>query len=103
MKKAKIYNFGKFSGRLIEVEKSKKYKFIYEDDYDGPPVSLTLPLTKKKYEFEQFPPFFEGLLPEGMQLEALVRQTKTDRNDFFSILVITGKDLVGSVTVEEEE
>ncbi len=103
MKKAKIYNFGKFSGRLIEVEKGKKYKFIYEDNYDGPPVSLTLPLTKKEYEFDQFPPFFEGLLPEGMQLEALVRQTKTDRNDFFSILVITGKDLVGSVTVEEEE
>ena len=103
MKKAKIYNFGKLSGRLIEVEKGKKYKFIYEDNYDGPPVSLTLPLTKKEYEFDQFPPFFEGLLPEGMQLEALVRQTKTDRNDFFSILVITGKDLVGSVTVEEEE
>ncbi len=103
MRKAKVYNFGKFSGELIEVEKGKKYKFIYADDYDGQPVSLTLPLTKKEYEFETFPPFFEGLLPEGMQLEALIRQTKTDRNDFFSILMITGQDLVGSVTVEKEE
>ena len=43
------------------------------------------------------------LLPEGMQLEALIRQTKTDRNDFYSLLLITGKDLVGSVTIEEAE
>jgi len=38
-----------------------------------------------------------------MQLEALIRQTKTDRNDFYSLLLITGKDLVGSVTIEEAE
>ena len=103
MKKAKVFNFDRYAGELIELEKRKKYKFVYADGYDGPPVSLTLPLTQKEYEFDQFPPFFEGLLPEGMQLEALVRQTKTDRNDFFSLLVITGKDLVGSVTVEGEE
>ena len=53
--------------------------------------------------FDEFPPFFEGLLPEGIQLDALLRQTKIDRNDFFSILLITGKDLVGSVTLEEVE
>jgi serine/threonine-protein kinase HipA len=102
MRKAKVYNFNEFSGQLIEVEKGKKYKFLYSKEYDGAPISLTLPITKKEYEFETFPPFFEGLLPEGIQLEALLRQTKTDRNDFFSILVITGKDLVGAVTVEEE-
>ena len=102
MRKAKVFNFDRYAGELIELEKGKKYKFVYADGYDGPAVSLTLPLTQKEYEFDQFPPFFEGLLPEGMQLEALVRQTKTDRNDFFSLLVITGKDLVGSVTVEEE-
>jgi len=102
MRKAKVFNFDEFAGELIELEKGKKYKFIYAEKYLGSPVSLTLPITQKEYEFEQFPPFFEGLLPEGMQLEALVRQTKTDRNDFFSLLLITGKDLVGSVTVEEE-
>jgi serine/threonine-protein kinase HipA len=58
-------------------------------------------LDKKEYEYQNFPPFFEGLLPEGIQLDALVRQTKTDKNDFLSILIITGRDLVGSVTVEE--
>jgi serine/threonine-protein kinase HipA len=101
MRKAKIYNFGKYAGDLIEVEKAKSYKFIYGDDYNGPAISLTMPLQKKEYNFNTFPPFFEGLLPEGMQLEALIRQTKTDRDDLFIQLVVVGEDLVGSVTVEE--
>ncbi len=103
MRKAKVFNFGEYAGDLIEVEKSKKYNFIYDNNYYGPPISLTIPNKKKNYEFNHFPPFFEGLLPEGMQLEALIRQTKTDRNDFYSLLLITGKDLVGSVTIEEVE
>lgn len=103
MRKAKVFNFGEYTGDLIEVEKRKKYNFIYDDDYNGPPISLTIPIIKREYEFNLFPPFFEGLLPEGMQLEALIRQTKTDRNDFLSLLLITGKDLVGSVTIDEAE
>lgn len=101
MKKARIYNFNEHAGELIEYERNKSYKFIYDDKYSGPPISLTMPIEKKEYEFHSFPPFFEGLLPEGIQLDALVRQTKTDKNDLLSILIITGKDLVGSVTVEE--
>jgi serine/threonine-protein kinase HipA len=101
MRKVKVYNFGDYAGDLIEFEKKKSYKFIYNENYSGPPVSLTMPLDKKEYEYQNFPPFFEGLLPEGIQLDALVRQTKTDKNDFLSILIITGRDLVGSVTVEE--
>ncbi len=103
MRKAKVYNFGEYAGDLIEVEKGKKYLFRYRDKYTKEPVSLTMPLQKKEYEFDRFPPFFEGLLPEGAQLDALLRKNKIDRNDFFSILIKTGKDLVGSVTVEEAE
>jgi len=101
MRKAKVFNFGIYAGELIELEKTKKYQFNYDNNYNGSPVSLTLPLKQKEYLFDEFPPFFEGLLPEGIQLDALLRQTKIDRNDFFSILLITGKDLVGSVTLEE--
>ena len=100
MRKVKVFNFGIYAGDLIEIEKSKKYQFNYDDNYNGSPISLTLPLKQKVYLFDEFPPFFEGLLPEGIQLEALLRLTKLDRNDFFSILLITGKDLVGSVTLE---
>ena len=103
MRKANVYNFGLYAGELIELEIRKKYHFKYSDDYNGFPISLTLPTKQINYMFDEFPPFFEGLLPEGFWLDALLRQTKIDRNDFFSILIITGKDLVGSVTVEETE
>lgn len=103
MRKVKVFNYGKYAGDLIEFEKNKLYRFIYSEEYTGTPVSLTMPMDKREYEFTEFPPFFEGLLPEGIQLDALIRQTKTDRNDYLSILLITGKDLVGSVTVGEAE
>ncbi|MEM7184975.1 MAG: HipA N-terminal domain-containing protein [Spirochaetota bacterium] len=100
MRTAKVYNFGVYSGDLFEIEKYTKYKFAYATGYDGRAVSLTLPVEKKEYLFAGFPPFFEGLLPEGMQLEAILRSHKIDRHDFFSVLLVVGKDMVGSVTVE---
>ncbi|MBK9097026.1 MAG: HipA N-terminal domain-containing protein [bacterium] len=101
MRKARVYNFGIPAGELIEIEPGNKYKFVYFDEYTASPISLTMPVNKKEFTFEEFPPFFDGLLPEGVQLEALIRQMKIDRNDLFSQLVQVGKDLVGSVTVEE--
>lgn len=101
MRKAKLYNFGIPAGELIEIEQGRKYKFVYFEDYNGSPVSLTMPVKQREFEFNRFPPFFDGLLPEGVQLEALIRQMKIDKNDFFSQLIHVGKDLIGSVTVEE--
>lgn len=51
------------------------------------------------YVFTTFPLVFEGLLPEGPQLEALLRKHKIDRNDAFRQLITVGGDLVGSLTV----
>ena len=100
MRKIKVFNFGEYAGDLIEFEKNKLYKFIYNDEYKGAPISLTIPINKKEYEFGQFPPFFEGLLPEGIMLEGLLRISKIDQRDYFSQLITTGADLVGAVTVE---
>ena len=60
-----------------------------------------MPLSQREYEFESFPPFFDGLLPEGYQLEGLLKIGKIDRNDFFTQLISVGDDLVGNVTVKE--
>lgn len=86
---------------ILEELDTKKYRFHYIDSYQGAPVSLTMPLTNKQYEFDVFPPFFEGLLPEGIMLEALLRKYKIDRNDYFGQLIIVGQDVVGAVTIEE--
>jgi serine/threonine-protein kinase HipA len=100
MRRAHVFFDGTLAGHLTEVDR-KHFVFEYEPDYQGGSVSLTMPVSKKKFEFEGFPPFFDGLLPEGLQLEGLLRQKKIDRDDNFSQLVAVGEDLVGAVTVKE--
>ena|SRR3990167_8205725 len=101
MRKAYVSVNGMKAGILEELQ-GETYQFTYFDDYHGAPVSLTMPLTKKVYDFDVFPPpFFEGLLPEGIMLEALLRKCKIDRNDYFGQLIIVGQDVVGAVTIEE--
>lgn len=102
MRKARVFVNGTFTGFLIEVEKSGPYEFNYEPGYTGWPISLTMPVQPSIYHFDRFPPFFDGLLPEGIMLEGLLRQQKIDQFDYFSQLVSVGKDIVGAVTVVEE-
>lgn len=101
MRRAEVFVRKTKAGVLEEIEIGKQYRFIYEADYSGLPVSLTMPVKNKCYDFETFPPFFEGLLPEGVQLEGLLRINKIDRHDLFSQLVSVGADMVGAVTVFE--
>lgn len=101
MRTAKVYVMGQFAGVLEEVEPRKQYRFVYRPDYVGPPVSLTMPTSAATYEFNKFPPFFDGVLPEGMMLEGLLRQRKLDVHDCFGQLMAVGGDLVGAVTVQE--
>ncbi len=103
MRKAKVFVHGIFAGILEESNKKGPWRFEYFNEYTGDPVSLNLPRNVSEFQFSQFPPFFEGLLPEGMQLEALLRLKKIDRNDLFSQLISVGEDMVGSVTVKETE
>lgn len=102
MKSASVYVQNKIAGLLQETDKGT-YLFTYLAGYKGTPVSLTMPVTTKQYTYDSFPPFFEGLLPEGNQLESLLRREKIDKKDYFSQLITVGADLVGDVTVQELE
>lgn len=99
MRKAKVFVNGVLAGILEEINHND-FRFSYENNYEGAPVSLTMPIKNKIYEFKQFPPFFEGLLPEGILLEAVLRKYKLDKKDYFGQLLQVGKDCVGAVTVE---
>jgi serine/threonine-protein kinase HipA len=101
MKTASVFVHNRLAGRLEELEPGRRYRFVYQTGYNGPSVSLTMPTTLSEYTFDQFPPFFDGLLPEGVMLEGLLQQNKIDKLDYFSQLVAVGGDLVGSVTVKE--
>ncbi len=101
MRKAKVFVKGIEAGILTELTQGQKYVFEYHDVYDGLEVSCTIPLKQKVFKFDKFPPFFEGLLPEGIQLEGLLKIRKIDQDDFFSQLIAIGDDMVGAVTVKE--
>jgi serine/threonine-protein kinase HipA len=100
MRRAKVFNYGIHAGILTETDEGT-YVFEYDTNYQGPPISLTMPLITKRFEYKKFPPFFDGILPEGVMLSALLKAEKIDADDYFKQLVTVGNDLVGSVTVKE--
>lgn len=99
MRQAIVFVHGNRAGILTEIN-ANEYYFEYDENYQGAAVSLTMPVNHRKYGFKSFPPFFEGLLPEGIMLEGLLRIAKIDKTDYFSQLLATGNDLVGAVTVK---
>lgn len=100
VKSARVFVNNEPTGLLIERERGKSYEFTYDDSYRGSPVSLSMPVHKKSFLFDSFPPFFDGLLPEGERLEALLRKRKIDSKDYMEQLIAVGSDLVGAVTVQ---
>jgi len=101
MRSAKVYVNSIEAGILSELDFGKKFQFDYVESYLGDPISVTMPITQRSYVYNSFPPFFDGLLPEGYQLDGLLKFRKIDRNDFFSQLMAVGDDLVGNVTLKE--
>jgi serine/threonine-protein kinase HipA len=101
-RRAAIHQHGLLAG-ILRSEESGGWSFHYAAGYAGPPVSLTLPVREEAYHFPEFPAFLEGLLPEGPQLESLLRKYKIDRHDAFRQLVTVGEDLIGSLTVTEHQ
>ena len=100
MRRALVFVHGVPAAVLEELDRGRSYRLVYGDDYHGPAVSLTMPVRCEPYDCDGFPPFFDGLLPEGVQLEALLRQAKLDADDHLAQLITVGADLVGAVTVE---
>ena len=102
MRKARLRVNGE-DAAIFEELGGGKYKVTYHPHYKGSAVSLTMPIRNMSYEYSQFPPFFEGLLPEGVMLEALLRKYKLDKIDYFGQLIKVGHDVVGAVSIEDLE
>lgn len=100
MKIAQIFQQGVLAGTLEALDDGS-YRFTYRSDYNGESVSLTMPLRQRMWHFPRFPSVFEGLLPEGAQLEALLRRRKLDKSDLFGQLLSVGEDVVGSLQIKD--
>lgn len=96
---ASVFNNDILAGLIVQDEED--FTFSYDPSYDGGPVSLTMPVRKEPYKSDKLFPFFDGLLPEGWQLEALCRKYKLDKKDRMGLLLRAGGDFVGTVSIKE--
>ncbi len=103
MRKAKVFVNGIFAGELRETEDG--YVFSYEENYpqndDAKPVSLTFPLSETEFVSPILHPFFDGLIPEGWLLEAVEKTWKINPRDRMGLLLATGRDTIGNVSITE--
>lgn len=99
--RALVFYCDKEAGDLIK--KPAGFEFTYSLEYlkdpDAMPISLAMPLTQTKYESPALFPFFDGMLPEGWLLELTCTSAKIDKNDKFHLLLHTGKDPIGAISV----
>ena len=94
------------AGELIKL--ADTYVFTYNEVYfnnaDMPPVSLTIPKTKRTYHSAILFPFFFGLLTEGSNKNIQCRVLKIDEDDFFQRLIkTTNTDTIGGITLKEKQ
>lgn len=77
-------------------------RFTYAASYEGPPLSVGLPVRSAPYENEEARIFFDNLLPEGEQRRA-VRAADAGRpvpeDDVAGLLEVIGAECPGAVSV----
>lgn len=101
---ANVYFNGIHAGRLAQT--ADGCLFAYNRSYlkqpHAQPISLTLPLNSEPYTSPSLFHFFRGLIPEGWLFELNARALKIDSQDEFGMLLHTGRDCIGAVTVIAE-
>ena len=101
MEEANVFYDTKFAGILTESDSG--YTFQYDPEYlsqpGAKPISLSLPLRAEEYRSPELFSFFKGLLPEGWLLEITSTAAKIDPEDHFHLLLHTGGDPLGAVSV----
>jgi serine/threonine-protein kinase HipA len=97
MDKLGIYVGEHLAGYLSQ--ESSRYVFEYLPIYKGAPVFLGWDLQQPRREWDDFPPTFDSLLPEGVLLDQLLAKHKLDKSDKWGQLIAVGLDLTGFVSV----
>lgn len=105
MRQLEIYLNQQKAGVLTEHTPGKGYAFCYDDAFLAsplPPISVTLPKQKARYESDVLFPFFTNLLPEGANRKVICQRQRIDEQDFFGLLsAMAGQDFVGAVEIKK--
>lgn len=103
----RVYKGGALVGVLDKGDGEPFYGFTYDEAYlkmsSAMPLSLSLPLSARRYTGHEAMPFFEGLLPEGDVREAVARQFHVSALRPMELIRVLGKDCAGDVVVLGED
>ncbi len=99
---ADVYKKNILAGVLSRT--SRGCKFEYNENFlalNSEGISYHMPIAQETYETSgvNLPPFFAGLLPEGLRLNALIEKIKTSADDLLSLLLAIGANCIGDVNV----
>ena len=81
---ANIFLYNKLAGTL--EKSSNGYRFSYLENYDGPPLSLSLSKEKKVHYATALFPYFKSLLPEGWLLKQYSQAQQIDEKDELNLI-----------------
>jgi serine/threonine-protein kinase HipA len=83
-----------------------QYDLGYLAESDSKSEDLCFNLKKRAEPYVQLginlPPYFAGLLPEGLRLKYLLQKVKTSPDDLFSLFASIGTDCIGDVYAQNE-
>ena len=106
MRKADIYCHDVLAGTLVE-RNDGLFVFEYNSEYcynfSNKPISLTMPVSQKKFESKILFPFFDGLIPEGWLLEIGIKKWKLNPRDRMGVLLEFCEDCIGAVSIRRNE
>ncbi|MCB9029506.1 MAG: type II toxin-antitoxin system HipA family toxin [Deltaproteobacteria bacterium] len=103
-----VFKDNQLIGRLART--AHQAEFIYDQDYlrktenrneKDRSLAFTIKASQTNHLTRGYnlSPFFAGLLPEGLRMQALIRTTKTSPDDLFSLLIASGTNLIGDISV----
>lgn len=91
---------GRRAGRLVRKDNGN-VQFRYDDGYDGPPLSQSMPVREEAHPHAVCRAVFGGLLPEGDGREALARALGVSPGNDYGLLAEVGGDCAGAITLHE--
>lgn len=90
----------------LALDRHGAMRFAYDEDWlcddAAPPLSLSLPKRSKSFSHRRCAPFFEGLLPEGSERDAVAGALGVSPDHAFGILAGIGGEVAGAVSLWPE-
>ena len=88
---------------VLSLDRHAEMRFTYDKswlaDKAAPPVSFSLPKRQQPFSRREARPFFEGLLPEEEQREAIAAALGISKGNEFRLLESLGGEVAGALTL----